>query len=98
MGTHPVRATLLMVGITVLLGIWLWVVVSELVPEEDTIDIDGVVIERSENPEYNRYWIVVEDWKEGKSYIIKSKAVWLDYNVGDRFNEEDIPIDIVEEI
>ena len=98
---NPVVGTLLMVGVTIALAAVLWFTVAgmiEIAGEDDTIDIDGVVIDRAEDPEHEGYWIIVEDWKNEDKYVITSKAVWLDHFIGDRFIEEDVPTAIVEEI
>ena len=92
---RPVVGTILMVAITVALAVVLWLLVEGMISEEEVINIEGVVIDKSEEPEY---WIVVENEEEGKKYMIKSEPFWFSYNVDDNFSEEDIPVENVEEI
>ncbi len=91
----PIVGTILMVAITIALAAVLWLMVSGMISEMDdeTIDISGVVVEKSEEPEY---WIVVENEEDGKNYTIESKAFWIGYDVDDNFDEKDISMDIVE--
>ncbi len=93
----PVVGTILMVAITIVLAAVLWLMVSGMISEMDdeTIDISGVVVEKSEEPEH---WIIVENEENGKNYTIESKAFWVIYNVDDNFDEEDIPKEKVEKI
>lgn len=91
----PIVGTILMVAITIVLAVVLWLMVDGIISEMDdeTIDISGVVVEKSEEPEY---WIVIENEENGKNYTIESKAFWVSYNVDDNFDEKDISMDIVE--
>lgn len=95
----PVVGTILMVAITMVLAAVLYLMVSGMMDQiysemdDETIDISGVVVEKSEEPEY---WIIVENEEDGKNYTIESKAFWLGYDIDDNFNEKDISMDIVE--
>ena len=91
----PIVGTILMVAITVVLAAVLWLMVSGIISEidDETIDISGIVVEKSEEPEY---WIIVENEENGKNYTIESKAFWIVYNIDDNFDEKDISTDIVE--
>lgn len=97
---RPVVGTILMVAVTITLAMVLWLMVDGMIGEfeSETIDVEGVVIDKSEEPEYNGYWIIVENEEEGKSYIIRSKSFWLGYDIDNNFTEEDIPVENVEEI
>ena len=94
---RPVVGTILMVATTIALAAVLWLMVDGMISEMDdeTIDIEGVVIDKSEEPEY---WIVVENEEEGKKYRIVSEAFWIGYDIDDNFSEEDIPVENAEEI
>lgn len=92
---RPVVGTILMVAVTIALAAVLWLMVDGMIRESETIDIEGVVIDKSEEL---GHWIIVENEEEGKKYMIKSESFWFSYNVDDNFSEEDIPIEKVTEI
>lgn len=96
-GISPIVGTILMVAITIVLAAVLWLMVSGMISEMDdeTIDISGVVIDKSEEP---GYWIIVENEENGKKYIIESKVFWLSYDIDDDFDEKDISMDVVEKV
>ena len=96
-GVNPIVGTILMVAITIVLAVVLWLMVNDMVTEDETetIDISGVVIDKSEEP---GYWIIVENEENGKKYIIESKVFWLSYDIDDDFDEKDISMDVVEKV
>lgn len=72
---------LFIVSLVIIAAVFFWLMYKDA---SEDVRVDGMVVEKGHVPEFYYISVRVDD---ETVYIIKEKDLYLDYDVGDQFNE-----------